>query len=207
MPVSLSLEVDLSGSEWMCVLCGQDLCLDEKKQAQTKLILRGGLSVYEGLLGLSAIGPDGKIKPLATSAPNYLFDVLQNAGWIPPTPRKPVTDSTFTMAFSQVSDTPFWKGVCAGPHKSDSALVAVLTDGKTLGVTVDGSFVGKRVEITEDYMSQFGWKKGGPPEQASGLLDSPNTVLGLALGGSTVLLAFIVLLCVFLHKKCKASSE
>ncbi len=201
--MSLQVEADISKTPWMCVLCGEDLCRDTARKAQTKLILKGGINLRTGVLGLSAQGPDGKVQPMGHASVNNFFDVLQNAGWKPPLARTPTSSAKFVMAFAQVEDSPFWKAVCLGPHQANPSAIAAVTDGHKLWLTVNGSLVGNAAPITGHFMRSQGWSRATPSKQKSGLLDQKGAVLGLSLGCSILFLALIVLLSVFLHKKCR----
>jgi len=186
----------------MCVLCGEDACKNPTRAAKASLVLKGGLELATGVLGLSAQGPDSKVYPLGKAATDSLFDVLQNAGWVPPTPRTPGSSAHAAIAFSQVDGGPFWNAACLGPPGTNPASVAVMTDGHKLWLTVNGSMVGAPKSITPHFMASQGWTKA-TRHHASALVDQKGAVLGLALGGALVVLALITLLTVFLFKKCK----
>lgn len=211
MTEALRVEADLSGSDWMCLVCGADLCQDETRKAKTKLILRGGLDLVTGTLGLTGGGPDNKIVPLGHAPSSILMDVFQNAGWVPPLPRTPTTPATRAIAFGAVDSSDFWKSVCLGPHMATPSLVGVETDGKSLWLMVNSSPVGKPLTILSSYMKRLGWSGpgSGPGESKTNtsLLHQKGAIVGLALGGSLVLLLLIVLLVIFLERKCRPSTH
>lgn len=203
----LRVEADLSGSDWMCLVCGTDLCRDETRKAKTKLILRGGLDLVTGTLGLTAEGPDSKIVPLGHAPTSILMDVFQNAGWVPPLARTPTTPATRAIAFGAVDSGGFWKSVCLGPHMATPSSVAVETDGKSLWLTANSSPVGKLLNISSSYMKHLGWSGPDASKTNTSLLRQKGAIVGLALGGSLVLLLLIVLLAIFLKRKCGHSTH
>jgi len=189
----------------MCEVCGEDLCHDPSRRSKSALSLHGSLwlNVSNPELGLSGIGPDGKIKGLATIAGNPVLDALQNAGWEPPFPRKSPSDAKIAIAYHQVTNDQFWNDVCGGPHRT-TASVATLTDGNTVWLTVNGSTVGKPVVIDDAFMAKYGWKRRKDGGHSHGSKEwSSGAIVGAAVGGSLVVLGIVVLVTLMIRRSCK----